>query len=86
VSSFLFNSTIGLLIVAAIVLVIAAVYAVGGAIFAFFWNLLMPGLWTALFHTACPHMTWMMGIAAAWVIGILQGIFGGFRGVIKKEG
>lgn len=58
---------IGLLVLAAV----ACIYAIGGLIFAFLWNLLMPLLW----HAA-PHLSWMQGIAVSWIIGILQSIFG----------
>ena len=76
------------IVVGAIVLVvavIAAVYAIGGAIFAFMWNLLAPYLFK-MFGLTAPHMSWMAGIGAAWIIGIVQGIFGGWgRAFAKKD-
>jgi hypothetical protein len=51
---------------------IAVAYGLSGLLFAAAWNFLMPSLW----HAA-PHFSWKMGVAAAWLIGIVQTIFGG---------
>ena len=71
---------IGTGVVVAFIIAIAVVYAFGGLMFAMLWNWLVPSLWAA-----APHLTWKMGIAASWLIGIAQGIFGGIKLNWKKE-
>lgn len=63
-----------------VVLCIAIVYGIGGLIFAGLWNWLMPSLWPA-----APHLTWFQGVAASWLIGIAQTIFGGGIKFNKKD-
>ena len=71
---------IGVAITAAVLIGIAVCYALGGLFFAAMWNWLVPSLWAA-----APHLTWKMGIAASWLIAIVQGIFGGIRINWKKD-
>lgn len=59
---------------------IALIYGIGGAIFAVAWNFLMPALWPA-----APHLSWKAGVAAAWLIGVLQTVFGGGIKFNKKD-
>lgn len=63
---------VGFVVAAFVLLVIAIVYGIGGLIFASLWNWLMPSLWAA-----APHLTWFQGVAASWLLGIIQSVFGG---------
>lgn len=72
--------SLAFIVFAAVGSIVIVCYAVVGVFFALLWNWLMPSLWAA-----APHFTWKMGIAAAWIIGILQGIFGGGRYFHKKD-
>lgn len=63
-----------------VLLVIAIIYGLAGFIFACAWNFLMPSLW----HAA-PHFSWKMGVAAAWILGIIQSALGGGIKFNKKD-
>jgi len=58
--------------------VIAAVFAFSGFVFAVAWNFLVP-----LFWHAAPHLTWLHGVAAGFVLGILRGLV---TVSVKREG
>jgi hypothetical protein len=75
---------IGGAVIAVVLATILAAYAIGGLIFAALWNWLVPSLWAA-FHISAPfpHLSWLAGVAASWLLGILQGFFGGFAAVAK---
>jgi hypothetical protein len=60
-----------LIAVALVLLVIALAYAGCGLIFALLWNWLVPALW----HAA-PHLSWKAGVAVAWLLVVLQSVFG----------
>ena len=45
-------------------------YVIGGAVFAWAWNIFMPLVW----HAA-PHIAWWQGVAGSVLFGIQQSIF-----------
>jgi len=69
-----------LFIFIAILIGIALIYGFAGFMFAVVCNFLMPVFW----HAA-PHLSWLHGVAASWLLGVVQGVLGGFAGLAKKS-
>lgn len=67
----------GLVILVAIgvVATVAFIYGIGGVLFTLAWNCAMPALW----HAA-PHLSFWQGIAAFWLLAIVQSVVSKVRG------
>lgn len=72
------DGIIAVIVVLFIFFAIATVYTIGGLIFVLAWNLLLPAFW----HGA-PHLTWFQGLAAFWLLGLVQGAIKSLRGEPK---